>query len=170
MYHRFACPELQNLGHDLGELDRQLALLRRRRYQLLPLSELLERLDRGDPKLHECVAITVDDGYADFASAAPVFERYDCAATVFLTSGFVDQQLWLWWDRIERALFMLGNGSWSLPVGGTALPFKLASDEDRWAAYWSMVALFKSIPNADRLAALDALERFVDAPRPTPPP
>jgi peptidoglycan/xylan/chitin deacetylase (PgdA/CDA1 family) len=47
------------------------------------------------------VAVTIDDGYRDFLlHGQPVFAQYGIPVTVFLITGFIDRELWTWWDQI----------------------------------------------------------------------
>src|SRR5437660_6426276 len=101
-FHRFAGPQLGVVGHDPAALRDHLAYLRRHRYRLLSLTDVLKRLDEGDSGSRTpAVAFTVDDGYDGFAHiAAPIFAAYDCPVTLFVTTGFLDGHLWLWWARV----------------------------------------------------------------------
>jgi peptidoglycan/xylan/chitin deacetylase (PgdA/CDA1 family) len=57
------------------------------RYAIVPLGDLVEaRNEPGRP----CLALTFDDGYADWHEiVAPVLEELRCPATFFVSSGFV---------------------------------------------------------------------------------
>jgi peptidoglycan/xylan/chitin deacetylase (PgdA/CDA1 family) len=149
MFHRFRDAEVGNRGHDPQALRAHLAWLRARKFSLLPLTELLDRLAEGTP-IKRAIAFTVDDGYADFARvAAPVFAEFDCPVTVFLPTGFLDGQLWLWWDRVALALTALRREA---EIGPTVEAMKL-------------------VPIADKLARIDALvkESGIDLPQKPPP-
>lgn len=84
-----------------------------------------------------CAAVTVDDGYADFLQAWPVFKSYGIPVTVYLVSGFLDRELWLWMDEVQV----------------------LAGDRGR-----ELCEQFKNLRNGDRLRALEELRRT--SPRP----
>jgi hypothetical protein len=102
--HRFAMPDLGVEGHDPALLAGQLEYLRRHRYRLMSLRELLQALDERTPIRENAVVFTVDDGYADFAEVgAPVFAAYDCPVTVFLVTDFVSGRLWYWFDHGDYA-------------------------------------------------------------------
>jgi peptidoglycan/xylan/chitin deacetylase (PgdA/CDA1 family) len=129
-FHRFANADAGNPGHDPAALRRNLAFLRRHRLHVVSLASLIAMLEAGEEPRPGTVVLTIDDGYADFANvAAPIFAEFDCPATVFLVSGFLDGTLWLWWDRLQYifqetrrtqiALDLEGHpfrAEWSTPV------------------------------------------------------
>ena len=109
--HRFAVPDLGIEGHDPVELATTLAGLRRERIPVLSLGAVVEALHHGTPLPRRAAVFTVDDGYFDFAEiGAPVFAQFDCPVTVFLVTGFLDGNCWLWWDKV-RYLFVHGSPS-----------------------------------------------------------
>lgn len=68
----------------------QLGLLRRQDFTALTFSGLCAAL-RGEAELPpRPIVLTFDDGYADFhREALPLLARYECVATVFITTGWV---------------------------------------------------------------------------------
>jgi len=70
--------------------EERLQLLRNGDYHVLPLDEALERLyAKSLPS--RSVAITFDDGYADFSlKAVPLLSAYQCPATVYLTTFYCE--------------------------------------------------------------------------------
>lgn len=93
MLHRF-----RHAGHPSGhdpELLRQfLASLREHHYDLLSVDDLVKRSLAGE-RLSKAVAFTVDDGYADHAEVGgQIFAEFDCPATFFLITDFIDDTYW----------------------------------------------------------------------------
>jgi peptidoglycan/xylan/chitin deacetylase (PgdA/CDA1 family) len=118
VYHRF--------GGDHAKLTAQCEHIRKF-YHPVSMRQVAESF-RGGPSLPDnSVAITVDDGYHDFLlHGHPVFANYDVPVTVFVVSGFIDRELWPWWDQItymfERtprtAISFAGN---QIPISGNIL-------------------------------------------------
>lgn len=51
------------------------------------------------------VVFTFDDGYKDnLTEALPVFERYQVPFTVYVTTGFPDHSISIWWYLLEQIL------------------------------------------------------------------
>jgi peptidoglycan/xylan/chitin deacetylase (PgdA/CDA1 family) len=122
MMHRFADPDRGNGGHDPTLLRANLAYLRRHRFDLVSVHELFRRMRDRDRRLAKSVAFTIDDGYADFASAgAPAFAEFDCPATVFVVTGVTDDRGWYWWDRLSFVLQQSERNAITVEIGGEAV-------------------------------------------------
>ena len=69
----------------------------RRHFRVIPLSELVAKLERGE-QLNRHLAITFDDGYRDnFDNAVPVLERLSLPATFFVVSQWIGSNVVPWW-------------------------------------------------------------------------
>ena len=67
-------------------------------FEVVPLTELLHRLERGSA-LVGVLAITFDDGYRGNATiAAPILERYGQRACFFVTTQWLGTDHVAWWD------------------------------------------------------------------------
>jgi peptidoglycan/xylan/chitin deacetylase (PgdA/CDA1 family) len=97
------------------------------------------------------IAITFDDGYADnLLEAAPVLERFDMPATVFIATGLLGTQQEFWWDDLERIL--LGPESsdpWTVEDAGDPDP--------KHAAFRAACRLLRASPPGEQARLL---ERF----------
>jgi peptidoglycan/xylan/chitin deacetylase (PgdA/CDA1 family) len=99
----------------------------------------------------------VDDGYRDFYQVAyPVFREYGIPATVYLVSGFLDRELWLWVDQIRHALLHAPPQTFRTDYAGS---FELASVASRKKAAHAITEAAKKLPNAERLQLLECLPR-----------
>ena len=74
-----------------------------RYYKVVSLESLLQHV--FNECLEDVVAVTFDDGYRDnYENAFPILQRYGLPATVFLTTGSIDDCEPLWFERLASAL------------------------------------------------------------------
>jgi peptidoglycan/xylan/chitin deacetylase (PgdA/CDA1 family) len=128
MYHRVT--ELSNDPNFLAVTPKHFAEqmdVIRRHCIPIQLKELVEAPRNGKvPK--QAVVVTFDDGYADnLHEAAPLLERYEIPATVFVTAGQVGSQREFWWDELDCLLLQPGNlpSRLHLNVNGSTFDFQL---------------------------------------------
>ena len=163
MCHRFEHRGLGTDGHSPAALAASLEWLRRRRYHIAPLGDLVDALLGERPLPPRTVVFTVDDGYQDFGDiAAPVFARYDCPVTVFLATGFLDRTCWLWWDQVEHAIHSTTRASLELAPSGQ--PFRLQWDTEaaRDSAVQAVSGMFKRLPQQERTACFATMLSQLD--------
>lgn len=167
--HRFRASGRR--GHDPDQLARNLEWLRRRRYRVVPLHDLVRDGLAGIAPRERTVAFTVDDGYQDFAEVgAPVFARYDCPVTVFLITGFLDGGLWMWWDRVRFAVEQTRLIRGTLTVGSSVLDFALSQPSSRRDLARDLITRLKVFPDRERAAAQRAVEDRLEVLLPESPP
>jgi hypothetical protein len=128
LYHRVgvSVSDPWGLSVSLTHFDEHMEVVRRMT-RPLRLGSLVEsvRLGRGEAG---AVAVTFDDGYADIVvNAAPVLERHDVPATLFLTTGAIGSSREYWWDELER-----------LVLGADSFPARLRLDIEGQCEEWSL--------------------------------
>ena len=170
MLHRFRSPEHGIEGCDSAMLRRALAHLRRERYRLLSIEELL-RYAIGGHVPDRAVSFTIDDGYFDHATiAAPVFAEFDCPVTTFVTTGVLDRQLWFWWDRIEYVFTHTRRRTLRISLGARVFDYDCTSPEKREAARADFAERCKEVRDEEkgegiaRLAAAGEVDLPTQAP------
>jgi peptidoglycan/xylan/chitin deacetylase (PgdA/CDA1 family) len=88
----------QHFAEHLDVLQREARPLR--------LDQLSKNLGRSSVPPRS-VVITFDDGYADnLIDAKPLLDRHDTPATVFVTTGAINDRSEFWWDELERLLLL----------------------------------------------------------------
>lgn len=106
MYHRIG--DLQSDPWGLAVSPRHFAEhleVLRKHSQPRPLAQTVNAIQHQVPQWGRTLVVTFDDGYADnLYHAAPLLDRYDVPATVFLTSGYIGGAREFWWDALERIL------------------------------------------------------------------
>ena len=172
MLHRFRNRDRNVEGHDPAVLMKVLSSLRREGYQLLAISELIRRLTGEGAPLRRAVAFTLDDGYEDQATvAAPLFASFDCPATIFVTTGFLDGDIWLWWDQLEYIIRKTDRDKVQIHPDGVPVEHVLSNLAEKEYAYQDLTARCKtrSSPQCQRLITLLAEAAGVELPSQPPP-
>jgi peptidoglycan/xylan/chitin deacetylase (PgdA/CDA1 family) len=117
------------------------------------------------------VAITIDDGYADYGELAePLFHAIGCPVCVFLPTGFIDGTCWLWWDRIAYALRHTPLRALTFRSQGIDWRYDLRNSAERCAAATQIVTRVEFMPEANRIAVMADLERHCALALPDAPP
>jgi peptidoglycan/xylan/chitin deacetylase (PgdA/CDA1 family) len=76
----------------------------KQRFQVLPITDAVERLEQDEPLDRDYAVVTLDDGYlGNYEHAFPVLSEERVPATVFVTTGFLDGAP-LWFDSARRCL------------------------------------------------------------------
>jgi len=171
MLHRFDCPDVGVHGHDHGFLRQALEYLRRNKYELTSIRELYERLAHGAQSDTRAVAFTIDDGYFDQAQiAAPIFAEFDCPVTTFVTTGFLDQQLWFWWDQIEFIFQTARCSVISVSIGSKPCHYQMDDPGSRAESMADFTGYCKILKTEERHQAIISLAEAADVEVPLNPP
>ncbi|MDI6645197.1 MAG: polysaccharide deacetylase family protein [Methanobacteriaceae archaeon] len=113
-------------------------------FNIISLNDLTEMIANG--KIPEkAVAITFDDGYKDnYEYAFPILKKYDIPATIFLSTGPIEQKKLFWSDEVSYVLLNTELKSIDIEDIGT---YQLNSDEDKIKASISVVEKLKKMEN-----------------------
>lgn len=81
------------------ELFTQFCAFFKRYFNIISLSELLDRIESGR-SISGCLVVTFDDGYLDnFENAAPILKEFDIPACFFIATDFIGTQRVPDWDK-----------------------------------------------------------------------
>ena len=168
MYHRFGMrPQPHRVDH--AAFADQLAHIARH-FRVCSLATVAGALREGRQLPPRTVAITVDDGYSDFAEVAyPLLQRFEVPATVFVVTRFLDGDFWLWFDAAHYLLHSARVSKIDLTVAGVRTTLDLSSAAARQAA-WSTFGdrCLRLSPDGQR-AAIASLQEAVDVALPARP-
>jgi peptidoglycan/xylan/chitin deacetylase (PgdA/CDA1 family) len=169
--HRFRRRDADEDGTSVAALRADLAYLRSEGYSFPSLGEAVERLQHDPGSLRKAVVYTIDDGYLDFMNlAAPAFAEFDCPATVFLPTAFVDGGTWLWWDRIEFIILHTRRDHTVVELDGPPTTLRWSSHDERKAAIAFLVASVKRLPEVAKLEVIARLGGELDVELASTPP
>ncbi len=105
----------------------------KKRANVISLKHLNQNLHNQN-LIGRSVVVTFDDGYADnFHNAKPLLEQFDIPATVFVASGYLENQSGFWWDELDRLLLEPGTlpNSLRLSINGNEQKWELKN----WSSY-----------------------------------
>jgi peptidoglycan/xylan/chitin deacetylase (PgdA/CDA1 family) len=170
-YHRFSGVSNGGRGMPAAALRRQLEVLTSEGFTVVPLSELVDAIAAHRELPPRSVVLTVDDGYEDFATnGAPIFLEYDVPVTVFLTTGFLDRKIWMWWDQLDVAT-TASRSTDTVLVDGAPFPLAWPTEGERRLAAHRLAQHVERMPTVQREGALRSIFRQLDwTPPPQPPP
>lgn len=136
----------------------------RENYRVVSLDEVCRELSSGENS-EPGVAITFDDGYRSTCTVAyPILQKYDLPATIYLTIESVETGQVAWYDRVFLAMAVAPSGELQLDLQGP-WRFQLNSAEDRLRAALEVVALLRTLPNAQRRRCCSLLENRIGLPQ-----
>lgn len=127
----------------------------RRLFNVLPLSEAVQRLKRNAlPARAAC--ITFDDGYADNAEVAlPILQRQRIPATFFIASGYLGQGC-MFNDRVIEIVRQYPEAHLDLSRLGLGV-HPIATLEEKRSAISALLSQLKYKPLVERLAQVEAV-------------
>lgn len=145
--------------------ERQLAVLDRLA-TVVPLGEAVDTLAAGGSLPPRAVALTFDDGYADWLDAAvPALDRRGMHGTFFLVSDILSGHRVAWWEDLAAAFDRteVAHLEWA---GRT---HDLSTPQARHATQEALKAELKLVDRATRVAAVGAIaERIAPSTPPAP--
>ena len=157
MYHRFH-GALDNFREQCAHIARC--------YMPVSLNQVARARREGDPFPANALAITVDDGYYDFARVFPIFREFGLPVTLFAVTGFLDRELWLWPD--ETNLLFTETPLNSVEIAGHL--YNLATPHTRIQSRDEVNQRLIEMTNRDRLQTLRNLPGLLHVVIPDTPP
>jgi len=154
MYHRF--------GEGSREISAQTFACQldviKHSFNVLPLVEFCRQRREGRTDWRKCCVITVDDGYRDFYQIAyPALRERRLPATLFVTTGFLNREIWLWWDVIDYLVSTTALSSATLECGGKEIHLDLTTPQGRKSGWDAVASLCTRINNSDKQLILNRL-------------
>jgi peptidoglycan/xylan/chitin deacetylase (PgdA/CDA1 family) len=149
MFHRVGDNSKYMFNRDLmvgtGFLEAALNYFISHDIELVSLDECHRRIISG-ARTKRFAAITFDDGYQDnLTHALPVLEKYNAPFTVFLSTGYPDHTIVLWWYLLED--LVKRSRSIEFEENGHSFFFTTSSEAEKREAFW---AIRRYIMNSDQ--------------------
>jgi protein-tyrosine-phosphatase/peptidoglycan/xylan/chitin deacetylase (PgdA/CDA1 family) len=158
-------------GHDPGELEKIIIDLKRRRFNMVSLHQVVEAVQGRGTLPCESVAFTVDDGYCDQLEViAPIFAEHEVPVTLFLTTGFLNGELWPWDAKIRWLIQHTRQSSLEMQIGLHRLKWPLGNKFEKLTTRRELQAICATLPGQNSEWFLHALEDAVGVELPDTPP
>lgn len=106
MYHRVAQLHADpwQLAVSPANFEEQVKLLTEN-YNVVTPQQIIRQLEKKSISSNQ-VCISFDDGYLDnYSNAVPVLEKYQCPASFFIATYFLQNQQPFWWDELQELIF-----------------------------------------------------------------
>ncbi|OYW70395.1 MAG: hypothetical protein B7Z37_30880 [Verrucomicrobia bacterium 12-59-8] len=142
------------------ELFRSICCMLAKDYRVISLADFIEARSRGTTLPANSVVITFDDGYAsNYDLAYPILKEFDLHATVFVTTGFLDGDDMLWFQRVDLALGRTRKELIDWKINGKKLRLYLGTRELRQQSLMRLIPELKELANTEMRSEVDDLER-----------
>ena len=142
-----------------------------RTYEPVSMGRVAEALNGNGQLPANAVAVTVDDGFADFLHVHPIFARNRIPVTIYVVAGFADRRIWLWPDQIGFGIRNSQKQTLTLsldPVG--PLELDLSTAKGREQSIGRLCEALKVVPNQRRLEFLSRWSMVAGVDIPAAPP
>ncbi len=137
-------------------------------YRVVSMVDLIEARTKGAKLPDNAVVITFDDGYAsNYELAFPILKKFDLHATVFVTTGFLDGDDMLWFQRVDLALGHTRKQFIDWKINGKKLRLYLGTRELRQQSLVRLMPELKELSDTDLLGEVDRLEEVLEVAPPT---
>ena len=156
LYHRVdACRDPYSSAIPAHVFDAQMSYLANN-FNVMSLSQLLDRVEQGIGVEPRTLAITFDDGYRDnYTYAHPILEKYNLPATLFVATGYTDTFRRMWNDRIADAIQHTDRGFVTVTLPAETLTLRLDSERSKHGTMLLVLEKLKSLPESAKQRVVD---------------
>lgn len=106
VYHRFEDPRYKSADTTIKELTKQFEYFKQNNYQVVPLSKIVEKLNKKEDIPSKWVALTIDDAYKSFYdNGLELFKKYNYPFTLFVYVEATQRHYgdYMNWEQIKEA-------------------------------------------------------------------
>ena len=129
-----------------------------KRYNVVPLSQLVESITCRERPPARLATITIDDGYRDaYEIAYPLLRRFGAPATLFAPVDFIDRRAWIWTDKARFLTWRAVSQRLTVKIGGQELLLDLDKPASRRNAAERINATLKRLPEEVKEEAIERL-------------
>ncbi len=131
-------------------------------YNVLNITDLIDRILCGKSIPDNTVIITIDDGYrSNYTLAYPLLKEYQIPASIYITTDFINKEDFLWTDRIEYALNATESNKLDIEIGSEWHFFTLKSKREKIICDTALRRMLKKLPPDKRISIVEAVEHIL---------
>ena len=169
MYHRFSYSD-DEASISARAFAKHLEYLKTN-YTLVTISQLAEELRSGLSPRRPLATITIDDGFKDaYEVAFPLLRRYQAPATLFVVTDFLDQEGWIWTDKLRFLTLSTSVEVFETSVGDHHLRYRLNGRQSRLDAAAKTNELLKKLADEEKDEVIAEIASALKVPVPALPP
>lgn len=134
-------------------LDRTLQALKRWKFDIVSIDEVVARLKEPATKRRRFVCLTFDGGYRDMLTyACPLLARHNVPYVLYVPASFPDGLGELWWLALEQVIGQ--HERIGLVINGAEQRFDCGHTREKREVYDVLYDWLRSLPAADRSVAV----------------
>jgi peptidoglycan/xylan/chitin deacetylase (PgdA/CDA1 family) len=134
-------------------LDRTLKALKRWKFDIVSIDEVVARLRQPSPRRRRFVCLTFDGAYRDFlVHAYPVLARHKVPFTLYVPASFPDGIGELWWLALEQVIAQ--HERIGLVIDAVEQRFDCGRNREKREVYDVLYDWLKSLSQAERSVAI----------------
>lgn len=150
------------------EVFRSICCMLAKDYRVISMADLIEARSKGTTLPANSVVITFDDGYAsNYELAYPILKEFDLHASLFVTTGFLDGDDMLWFQRVDLALGRTRKELLDWKINGKTLRLYLGTRELRQQSLARLMPELKELTDTELLSEVDHLEQALGVGEPS---
>jgi peptidoglycan/xylan/chitin deacetylase (PgdA/CDA1 family) len=136
VYHRFDDQRYKSADTTTAELTKQFEYFKNNGYTVVPLENIVQKLQKNEPIPDKWVALTIDDAYKSFYdNGLPVFKKYGYPFSLYVYVEATNKRYgdYMTWEQIKEAsqYGSIGLHSYSHPRLQNLTPDQMIQDTQK---------------------------------------
>jgi len=137
----------------IEDFEKEVAFLSK--FPVLPLDVLADKLTQWQSLPARAVCITFDDGFKDnYKYAYPILRRYNLPATIFLTTGYIENSDTFWDEKISFAIWNTDVETFTIDDLGC---YRIQTASNKLQAMSRIVARLCELPDTEKSLLVEKL-------------
>jgi len=142
----------------IKEFKKQIQYLRRN-YNIIRLEQLIDHYTKDEKIPNKAVVITMDDGYkSNYSLAYPLLKQYQTPASIFISTEFVENQEYLWADRLEYTIWKAEIDTLTITINNDSCTYRIKKEIDKIKCVREIKSHLSLLPYNGRKILIEEIE------------